>query len=192
MMAVLKEKGELMELYNLIVSRHSERKYLRETVSKEDIQKIVEAGLSAPSGMNTQPWHFTVIQNKETQKEIVETCRANFLKSGEDWRVNWAKTENFNPFYGADVIIVISNKSQVNKSKEDCPYAIQNMTIMAEGLGLSSCIIKDICWGIDKSNQEKYGIPSDYECYMSLVIGKSVQKNTKKKTFDYSKVNYID
>lgn len=181
-----------MGVYDLLTHRHSERKFTQDKVSKDDIQKIIEAGLSAPSGMNTQPWHFTVIQNKDVQKELVETAKENFLKSGEEWRVDWAKSENFNPFYSPDVIIVISNNSSVKNSGEDCAYAIQNMTIMAEALGLSSCIIKDICWAINSDNQDKYNIPKGYDCYMCLVVGKAFLKNTKKKTFDYSKVNFID
>jgi hypothetical protein len=36
-----------------------------EIVGPEELDLIIEAGIYAPSGHNTQPWHFTVIQNKE-------------------------------------------------------------------------------------------------------------------------------
>ena len=180
-----------MDLYNLIVRRHSVRKYKKQDVSDEHIKKIIDAGLSAPSGGNNQPWHFTIIQDKKTQKELVDICKCNFLKHGSEWRKNWANMEEFNPFYDPSVIIVISNKKSLDKSNEDCCFAIQNMVLMAEGLGLSSCIIRDICWAINKDNQSKYGIPEDYECYMCISVGYAVLKSNKIKTFDYSKVNYI-
>lgn len=181
-----------MEIYDLITCRHSERRYAKEKVSMEKIEKIIDAGLAAPSGMNTQPWHFTVIQDEIILKELVENCKNNFLNSQVDWRIEWANSSKFNPFYDPNLIIVISNKLSVKNSNEDCCFAIQNMTLMAESLGLSSCIIEDICWAINKSNQEKYGIPKEFECFMCLSIGYALKKNVKKKIFDYSKVNYIN
>ena len=181
-----------MDLYNVITHRHSERKYLDKKVSEEQIKKIIDAGLTAPSGGNTQPWHFTVIQDKSVQKEIVEICKEKFLLSNVEWRKNWANMENFNPFYNPDVLIIISNNSEVDMSNEDCCFAIQNMVLMAEGLGLSSCIIRDICWAINKENQAKFGIPEQYDCFMSISIGYAASKNNKDKKLDYSKVNYIN
>ena len=39
-----------------------------EKVNDEDIEKILSAGVNAPSAMNTQPWHFTAVTDEETQK----------------------------------------------------------------------------------------------------------------------------
>ena len=178
-------------MYELITRRHSARKYTSQQVSDEDISKIIDAGLAAPSGQNTQPWHFTVIKDKQVQKELVDNCKQTFMASSSDWRKNWAKKDNFNPFYAPSVIIVISNNTAVEKSNEDCCFAIQNMVLMAESLGLSSCIIRDICWAIDKANQTKYGIPQDYDCFMCISIGYAENKNTNKKALDHSKVNFI-
>ena len=178
-------------MYDLITCRHSERKYSDKRISDVDLQKIVDAGLSAPSGMNSQPWHITVVKNKDIQAEFVDTCKKKFLEIGSEWRKNWARLDNFNPFYDPDVIIVVSNKNAVENSNEDCCFAIENMVLMAESLGLSSCIIRDICWAIDKTNQDKYGIPKEYDCFMCIAVGYAKIKNNNKKTFDYSKVNYI-
>lgn len=180
-----------MDMYNLITCRHSVRKYKKEMVSEEDIKKIIDAGLSAPSGENSQPWHFTVIQDKKVLKELVENSRSEFLEKGKEWRKNWARRDDFNPFYDPNVVIVISNNSFVDNSNEDCCFAIQNMVLMAESLGLSSCIIRDICWAINNSNKSKYGIPEDYDCFMCISIGYAMVKNSKAKNFDYSKVNFI-
>lgn len=180
-----------MKLYNLITCRHSERKYQKKQIPQDDIQKIIDSGLSAPSGMNTQPWHFTVIQNKDKINELVKACKNNFLESDVQWRKNWASLNNFNPFYDPNFLIVVSNKTAVANSNEDCCFAIQNMVLMAEELGLSSCIIRDIGWAINKNNQAKYGIPEDYDCFLSISFGYAESKNKNKKSFDYSKVNYI-
>lgn len=178
-------------MYDLITCRHSARKYKKEKVKEEDIQKIIEAGLSAPSGGNTQPWHFTVINGKNEIDKLVRICKDKFINSGIEWRQKWATQESFNPFYDPSVIIVVSNKNSVRNSNEDCCFALQNMTLMAESLGLSSCIIKDICWAIDKSNQEEYGISEEYDCFMCLAVGYAEVKLKTRKKFDYTKVNYL-
>ena len=181
-----------MDFYDLVICRHSERKFAEKKVKSEDIDKIINAWLAAPSGMNSQPWHFTIIQNKDVQDKLVNACKTNFIESGIEWRKNWTKLDNFNPFYSPDIIIVISRKAAVENSNEDCCFAIQNMVLMAESLGLSSCIIRDICWAINKQNQNEFGIPQEYDCFMCISIGYALNKNKKQKTFDLSKVNFLE
>ncbi len=39
-------------------------------IPPEDLHKIIEAGLSAPSGYNMQPWRFIVVQGEEQKKRL--------------------------------------------------------------------------------------------------------------------------
>jgi nitroreductase len=39
-------------------------------IPPEDLRKIIEAGLSAPSGYNLQPWRFIVVQSEEQKKRL--------------------------------------------------------------------------------------------------------------------------
>jgi nitroreductase len=39
-------------------------------IPAEDLRKILEAGLSAPSGYNIQPWRFIVVQGEEQKKRL--------------------------------------------------------------------------------------------------------------------------
>ena len=43
-----------------------------EAVSAEDIQTILAAGVNAPSAMNTQPWHFAAVTDKETTQKLAD------------------------------------------------------------------------------------------------------------------------
>ena len=52
-----------MELDVCIIGRRSIRRYEDKAVPKEVIDKLLEAGVWAPSGMNAQPWRFVVIEN---------------------------------------------------------------------------------------------------------------------------------
>jgi len=39
-------------------------------IPPEDLRQILEAGLSAPSGYNVQPWRFVVVQSEEQKKRL--------------------------------------------------------------------------------------------------------------------------
>lgn len=46
--------------------------FTAEAVSAEDIETIVQAGINAPSAMNAQPWHFSVITDATVIQEIAD------------------------------------------------------------------------------------------------------------------------
>ncbi|CAI8041804.1 Putative NADH dehydrogenase/NAD(P)H nitroreductase AF_2267 [Geodia barretti] len=51
-----------------IYSQRQITRYRRDPVSREDIEKIIDAAIRAPSGGNTQPWHFIAI----TERDLIE------------------------------------------------------------------------------------------------------------------------
>lgn len=55
-----------------ILKRRSIRKYKPDSVSEGDLKEILRAGMSAPSAMNAQPWHFIVINDRKTMEAITE------------------------------------------------------------------------------------------------------------------------
>ena len=57
-------------MVNFIKSRRSCRNYQDKPVSKEQINEIVECGLMAPSGMNTQEVKLCVISNSEVLNKL--------------------------------------------------------------------------------------------------------------------------
>ena len=50
-----------MDLIEAIKSRKSIRGYKPDPVRREVLEEILEVATRAPSGMNTQPWEFTVV-----------------------------------------------------------------------------------------------------------------------------------
>lgn len=166
-----------MELDACLMGRRSIRKFEDKSVPKAVIDKLLEAGVWAPSGMNSQPWRFTVIENREIidelsrrTKELVtknmplpENLQAAF-KSGKDV-----------VFYGAPLLILIS----VNKKEEwktinhlDCGLAAQNMFLAAYQAGLGSCFIGFAAFlNQDPKALAEVGIPEDHELVAPLIFG---------------------
>ena len=60
----------LMELDTCIKGRRSIRKFEDKPVPKEIIDELLEAGVSAPSGMNAKPWRLVVIENRDVIKRL--------------------------------------------------------------------------------------------------------------------------
>lgn len=65
-----------MEYFDLISKRQSIRKYKDESISRKDIEKILDAARIAPSGKNLQNWQFFVLDKKETIEELCEVVDA--------------------------------------------------------------------------------------------------------------------
>ena len=60
--------------------------FTEEKVADEDVEKILSAGVNAPSAMNTQPWHFTAVTDEETQKKLADamsSMKPPAMKDGE-------------------------------------------------------------------------------------------------------------
>ena len=55
---------------NAIEQRRSIRKYKRQPVSRELIEKILQAGILAPSAKNRQPWHYTVTTGRSKDEAV--------------------------------------------------------------------------------------------------------------------------
>ena len=53
-------------LHQLLLERHSIRRYKDQPVSADDVRTILEAALLAPSSKSARPWQFVVVEDKAT------------------------------------------------------------------------------------------------------------------------------
>jgi nitroreductase len=58
------------DVLKAIQTRRSVRRYTDTPVSREQIETILEAGRFAPSGKNTQPWRFMVVESEAKRSEL--------------------------------------------------------------------------------------------------------------------------
>lgn len=64
-----------MDTFEIISSRRSIRKYKNTDIPNELVQKIIEAGLKAPSSKNKQPWKFIIMKVVEKERIIAEIVK---------------------------------------------------------------------------------------------------------------------
>ena len=60
-----------MDAEDVILTRRSIRKYTKQTIPDKMIKELIEAGVSAPSAGNQQPWQFIVIDDQNTVLSMI-------------------------------------------------------------------------------------------------------------------------
>ncbi|HXK50445.1 MAG TPA: nitroreductase family protein [Clostridiales bacterium] len=165
------------EIMRCIRSRRSCRNFKPDPLREEELEQVIEAGLWAPSGNNKQPWYFTVIRNKRTVEKINNDAKENAVKYLTDPnRLSVANNKNFDLFYGAPCIIIISADMRSGTAVADCSAAIQNMLLMAENLKIGSLwngIIRRFWFetpGVAAFKQE-YEIPEEFTPLYAVAFG---------------------
>jgi len=110
----------------VIYGRKSVRNFTGESVSKEDLDKILKAGMSAPTAMNKQPWSFVVVTERKTLDMLSDSLpSAKMLYKA-----------------GAAIIVCAIPEKAANGSAEfsiiDCSLAGENILLAAESLDLGA------------------------------------------------------
>jgi len=138
-----------MDVFAAMQGRRSCRDFATKPLGDDVIEKILEAGTWAPSPLNTQPWEFIVITNKEVKDKIfaeAERCRKWALeKSG--WK--WLDSYKVSFLQQAPVLIAVvgdPKRTGVDMFMEEgnvgyqaaCAAAIQNIHLAAHALGFGS------------------------------------------------------
>lgn len=183
------------EVIQSILDRRSVRVYSDEQIKQEDLDLILKSGLYAPSGCNMQPWHFTVVQNKNLINELNIETKKELLKCGNERFENYAKNEAFDIFYNASTTIVISGEKAALTPQVDCAAATENMILAADSLGIGSCWIGLITFLFRSEQGEKFmqklEIPDAYEPYYAITLGYKKYPNPKPQPRRDNTVNYI-
>jgi nitroreductase len=181
------------EVLKVIRNRRSVRTYLPKQINQKDIDLIIESAIYAPSGHNDQPWHFTVIQNREIIQHISDKSKELMANSNIDWIKNMGLNPKINLTYNAPTLIIISGNKNALSPKVDCSAAIQNMLLAAESLNIGSVWLGLITFFLKLENEvKKLGVPDGYEPYYGVALGYnslSQKRNAPKRSLDV--VNYI-
>lgn len=163
------------ETLQVIKSRRSIRNYKADQITEAELQAILESAIYAPSAMNQQKWHFTVIQNEELLDRMVSTIKEKIVNSGNEVMAKRASDPNYHTFYHAPTVILISAAEKAPWIHLDCGLAAQNITLAAEALNIGSCIIasSSLLFASEKANEfiAELGIPEGYNHVCTVALG---------------------
>ena len=115
-----------MTLLDVMLKRRSTRTFNDEPVTKDELEKILQAALLAPTSMNRKPCNFLVVERKETLDEL-SRC----------------KNHGADLIAGADkAIVVVADTMIADTWCEDSSIALTYMHLMAAELNLGSCWVQ--------------------------------------------------
>ncbi|MDR2439051.1 MAG: nitroreductase family protein [Planctomycetaceae bacterium] len=161
-----------MELFETIVKRHSYRgAFLDKKIPDEDLRKIVQAGIDAPTGCNAQSVSFVIVNDPATIQAIAkETGEKQVCKTAQAMIICVCDKT---PAYGNLSFFV-----------EDCAAATQNMLLAITAFGYATVWIDGAIRGtVAAKIAEILSVPKDKEVRILLPIGapeKQEKPNTKK------------
>lgn len=134
-----------MELLAAIHERRAAREYQSTTVSRRDLSRLIDAAIWAPSAMNSQSWHFTVVTDRTLLQSISDQAKAWMLEHAAEFGGEHLGAMLRNPelhiFYHAPALIVISAPDADKWTPENCALAAENLMLAATELALGTCWI---------------------------------------------------
>jgi Nitroreductase len=162
-----------------IKTRRSVREFADRDVSDDDIKKIIDAGIHAPSGFNSQPWFFVVIKNREMMTRISDHCKPRLLAKLEEATgetieefKKYLSMEEFNIFYDAPVLVIVLGNNAGMTADYDCSLCAENMMLAAHSMGIGSCWIGSACFVQESAELlDELGITPDYRVIAPIVFG---------------------
>jgi len=141
-----------MEFFEVIKNRKSVREYSDKAVSKDLIEKIVDAARLAATARNEQPWEFVATSDKNVLKKICGMCpNEPFIKD-------------------VSCLIIVFSKD-TKYYIEDCSAATQNMLLAIEALGLGGCWIAGDKKDYAEDIRKMFSAPDGYKLVSMVAIG---------------------
>ncbi len=170
-----------MELLKLLQSRRSIRRYTGEHISDETLEKILQAGLLAPSSRAIYPVELVAVRDKEM------LCRLSECKAA-----GAAMLKN------ADAaIVVVGDTAKSDAWIEDCSITMTLMMLEATEQGVGSCWVQ--CRGrkttegtsTEKRIKALLDIPDNFGVLAILSLGIPAEEPEPRKLPDIKNCNKI-
>jgi nitroreductase len=164
------------ETLKVIRERRSVRKFIPDRqIPDADIEAILEAAIYAPSAVNQQIWHFTVIRNPEILNGMANVVKEGIIISGRQPMAERAKAPGYSPMYHAPTLLMITADAKARWAMLDCGAAVENAALAAQSLGISSCVMAMPGHIFDGGQgpewRQKLGLPDGYDHVISLALG---------------------
>ena len=145
-----------MDIIGIITSRRSIRRFTPDPVPEDLVERVLEAGRWAPSGLNNQPWRFAIVRDREHIREISKLTHYERV------------------VLGAQVLIpVFIDTGKIYHREKDIQgigACLQNMLLEIHALGLGAVWLGEII----RSNlqvKEILGLGDELELMAVLAVG---------------------
>jgi nitroreductase len=181
------------EILKTIAERYSCRDFAETPLTDEQIKAIVDAALAAPSAMNRQPWHVTMVTDKAFIDEL-DTEGMSILAAADDKSgYERIKERGGKMFYNAPCMVMVASDGS-HFASMDCGILSQNVALAAHALGLGSviCAMAGIPLGGVKGGdlKKRLQFPDGYEFAIAVLVG-MVKSGKEPHEHEHGKVSYV-
>ena len=160
-----------MEYFDVINKRYSCREFLDKKITKEELNKVLESAVIAPTAVNYQPQKIIVIEDEKILNELSFATKYTFKAKtiicvSHDVRESWHRY-----------------KDQRDFGTFDSAICVTHMALAATDLGLGTCIV---CSMDEAKVKEILKLDENYIVDALLPIGypKNEGKHAKRKNID--------
>jgi nitroreductase len=166
-----------MDLFDAILTRRSIRKYTSQKIDQDLVDKIIKAGMYAPSAVNKQPWHFIVFTDRKSMKEIMNVHQSSAMLAEAQTAILICYDENLQHDDGYGAV--------------DCSNATQNMLLAAHALGIGACWI-----GIyPRQNRMEalhtiFGLPQHVKAFAVIALGYPDEKKQVAQRYKPERIHF--
>ncbi len=149
-----------MDLFEAIRKRHSYRgPYEDRTIPRGDLERIVQAGIQAPSGVNAQTTSFVIIDEPEKVSAVADIVEKDLLRQA-----------------AAVIVCVVDHRpvyQDMSFGVEDCAAAVENMLLAIAALGYATVWIDGALRRDERTERiaRLLDIPDDLEVRIILPVG---------------------
>lgn len=163
-----------------ILNRKSIRSFTGEAVSRDQAEAILRAGMAAPSAMNSQPWTFIAIDDRQMLDTLADVLPyAKMLKSA-----------------GLGIIVCGDMKKALPEPMtgfwiQDCGAVTQNILLAVESLGLGAVwtgvypnmpVVKAVCVLMK--------LPENIVPFCVIPVGHPTAPSNPKDKFDADRIHW--
>ncbi len=167
-----------------MIKRRSVKKYKPDMVPKSVIEDIVKAGTYAATGRGLQSPVIIAVTNKEVRDRL---SKANSAIMGTP--------EDYDPFYGAPVVLVVLAKKECNTYVYDGSLVMGNLMLAAHSLGVGSCWIHRAKEEFERPEWKEWlaslGVEGEYEGIGHCVLGYSAYEEGQEPVAKPRKDDYV-
>ena len=159
-------------LIDQIMARRSIRRFTGDRVDPDRIREALRAAMAAPSANNGKPWHFVVVTEPETIRELCS--RHPYAGFGKD---------------AGAVILPFGRKVNAKWFDQDLAAATENLLLALADLDLGAT------WcGMDDAKQgtirELVGLPEDQYVFALIPVGVPDEEKPARTQYEETRVHW--
>lgn len=171
---------QMREVINNMKTRRSIRKYKPDMIPEDVLNRIIEAGTYAATGMGKQSPIIIAVTNKEIRDKFSK-MNAEIMGVDSD------------PFYGAPVVLIVLADKTRPTYVYDGSLVMGNLMLAAHAEGIGSCWIhiakEEFESAEGKAFLKSLGIEGDYEgighCVLGYTDGEEPKAMPRKENYVY-------